>query len=62
MLNRYTILGVVAYFVVKDDSSLRSTSKLLGLKRIREAYGAKEITKELLKVILDYKIRDLGFL
>lgn len=48
--------------MVKDDSGLRSVSKLLGLKRMREAHGAEEITKELLEVILDYEIRDLGFL
>lgn len=49
--NRYAILGVVAHFVVKDDSGLRSVSKLLGLKWMREAHGAEEITKELLEVI-----------
>lgn len=54
--NRYGILGIVGHFVVKKEEEYRNQACVLAMTRMKDNHGAEEISEELIRVVLDYKI------
>lgn len=59
--NKYAVFAVVAHFVqqieVQGKPLYRNKAILLGMKRMKGRHSADEMAEEIIKLILDYEIR-----
>lgn len=58
--NRFAVFGIVAHFVrpihAEDKVVYRNQAVLLGMKRMQDRHGAKEMSEEIIQSILDFEI------